>query len=475
MEYAHQLIEANQAAQAAVLRSRESAAYSLDKGAKCSTSEAGEHWAEYGADFRELKKDETKAGKYLVIKQDTWRDVWRANLITETKTSIKPPEQKGDRWTEKLSAKAARKIDESARYWAQEGGGFQTFLTLTFQPKERDLLRAWDEIQPRYFSPEPGNEIKNDWKKTGAYGMESQALHGPVIPERKTIGRLVTQFLNVLQMGKKRGKKFKDFEIEPAGKFSFIWVIENPKTRRVIHTEHGPDFFEFNNPHVHVLLDWGVPFKQFKEWAAWIESTWGKGYAKLEKLKKPKSAAAYMAKAAGYIRKGANGEQGRVRGNRYSISKEARAPKPQILGIYQACKTIYGIVKEMAEYQRENAWKVRERKARIKANQATPEDIAKEKAGRVWFSPWGFGSNDVDTWAKVWAGLVDAGWRPEQAAPNWDKSRWINRMVDNFKTKSQRAKAWADDYWLAVQDQYQQAAAMIEFYNSQNQEAFICH
>jgi len=85
------------------------------------------------------------------------------------------------------------------------------------------------------------------------------------------------------------------------------------------------------NPHVHMLMRWRVDYRVFKAWSARIENLWGMGFAHLEKIKDGNAAAAYMMKAAGYLTKGKeneNGEpsQGIVRGNRYGISKEARAP-----------------------------------------------------------------------------------------------------------------------------------------------------
>jgi len=46
-------------------------------------------------------------------------------------------------------------------------------------------------------------------------------------------------------------------------------------------------------------------------------------------------AGAYMAKAAGYLTKGSNkDDQGEIKGNRYIISKESRAPDWELYGRY---------------------------------------------------------------------------------------------------------------------------------------------
>ncbi len=96
----------------------------------------------------------------------------------------------------------------------------------------------------------------------------------------------------------------------------YCWVAESPKN------EAGED-----NPHIHVLMRWRVPRFLFREWAFRLEQLWGLGFAHLEKIKDPENAGAYMAKAAGYLTKAeGRSDQGRIRGNRYGISKCARAP-----------------------------------------------------------------------------------------------------------------------------------------------------
>ncbi len=102
-----------------------------------------------------------------------------------------------------------------------------------------------------------------------------------------------------------------------ADKLHYCWVVEVPKN------EQGHD-----NPHVHMMMRWSVPFEFFPQWARRLEKLWGQGFAHLEKIKEPEKAGSYMAKAAKYMTKGADGtsDQGTVRGNRYGISKHARAP-----------------------------------------------------------------------------------------------------------------------------------------------------
>jgi hypothetical protein len=110
-----------------------------------------------------------------------------------------------------------------------------------------------------------------------------------------------------------------------AEKLKYCWVAENPKN------EKGED-----NPHIHVLMNWQVPYAVFGGWAERLEKMWGQGFAHLEKIKDPQQAGAYMAKAAGYLTKAQGAtDQGEIRGNRYGISTDARAPEWALVGRYE--------------------------------------------------------------------------------------------------------------------------------------------
>jgi hypothetical protein len=159
----------------------------------------------------------------------------------------------------------------------------------------------------------------------------------------------------------------------------YCWVVEVPKN------EHGED-----NPHVHILMNWKVKYlaknkdgklvKVFREWAKRIESIWGNGTMHLEKIKDCACAGAYMAKAAGYLTKAQGNEsQGQVRGNRYGISKPARAPswvtigKSQLHTMGQIIADVYDhlTMKYGADYQ--------ERKKLKRELDATPKENKKER------------------------------------------------------------------------------------------------
>jgi len=112
-------------------------------------------------------------------------------------------------------------------------------------------------------------------------------------------------------------------------KLKYCWVAENPENSA------GDD-----NPHLHVLLSWRVPFEIFDAWVTRIEKIWGQDFAHLEKIKEPMKAGAYMAKVAGYLTKAAGeSNQGEIRGNSYSVSEGARAPEWECI-----CRAELGIM-----------------------------------------------------------------------------------------------------------------------------------
>lgn len=131
----------------------------------------------------------------------------------------------------------------------------------------------------------------------------------------------------------------------------YCWVVEIPDKEKLIKDGDVGGVLEFlenglitegpytptkiitvPNPHVHFMMDWRCKKKHFRHWAKRLEGLWDNGYFHIEKIKVPMAAGAYLAKAAGYMNKGAEGDQGVVIGNRYGISASARAPKWEKIG-----------------------------------------------------------------------------------------------------------------------------------------------
>jgi len=214
-----------------------------------------------------------------VIEFREFQETWRIRTEVEATTGQEPPSQSGPRESLNLSGRAATKIAESCEYMAIAKGGYKTFATGTFTSEVR-------------------KQIENG---------------------ETTIQKEVSRTMDAMQKLYRRG--FLDdsgerVEAHEGELLPYCWVVEIPKNKE------GGD-----NPHVHLLMGWKVEYKHFQEWASRIESIWGNGTFKLEKIRDSNCAGAYMAKAAGYMSKAQDqDDQGKVIGNRYGISSVARAP-----------------------------------------------------------------------------------------------------------------------------------------------------
>jgi hypothetical protein len=229
------------------------------------------------------------AGRFTVVTQREWAGEFKIRTEVEQPAAA-PPLQSGERITKALSMRGAVAISDSCHFMAKKHGGFSTFLTLTFNDEARARIAAGES----------------------------------------TIQKETSRFFDSAQKMYQRGWQAKtDFQSikMPANnhKLKYCWVAENPKN------DAGED-----NPHLHVLMDWRVPYAVFEAWTKRIEGIWGQGFAHLEKIKDPEQAGAYMAKAAGYLTKAQGAtDQGEIRGNRYGISADARAPEWSLVGRYE--------------------------------------------------------------------------------------------------------------------------------------------
>lgn len=268
----------------------------------------------------------------LRIYHREWSGEYRVSVESFTRLQEAPPQQCGDRETAALTDRAASKIKDSGAYVAACKGGFKTFCTLTFTtPMRRKIERG-----------------------------------------HTTIGKEVARFMDGLQKKITRGWTWTPPKDELEGlqapvriegrdhKLNYIWVAESPD-KKIIAT--GPDGESYEttggiNPHVHFLMDWGVERELFDCWAAQIEDLWGNGFATLEKIRNTQSATGYLLKALGYMTKGAQqvnketGElynnQGIIKGNRYGISKNARAPNWECISEFEA-EHMGQVVREIGE------------------------------------------------------------------------------------------------------------------------------
>ncbi|MFL7011922.1 hypothetical protein [Enterovibrio norvegicus] len=149
--------------------------------------------------------------------------------------------------------------------------------------------------------------------------------------QKTTIGREMSRTLDGMKKMFERGWKYTNDDGEkidvPAtdGEFRYIWVAESPAN------EQGEP-----NPHAHLLTNIAVEQQHFSAFCQRIESLWRNGYAHFERIRNKHAASSYIIKAVGYAAKGDNGEQGVIEGNRYGISRSARAPKWEVLATFEA-------------------------------------------------------------------------------------------------------------------------------------------
>lgn len=325
--------------------------------------------------------------RYTIVTHREWSGEYRIRTGIDQPAS-RPPEQQGTRITNQLTLDGARKIADSAHYMHLHHGGYRTFITLTFDDASRsriepriaagecvevELLRGKYITRRKPRPVDPLTSFVDHVDLSGATGSDGPytpvQLHGGQYVAAatraagddmtySTIQKEVSRFFDAAQRMRQRGwqsakcingRKYTCYEREgkPVGEspskvvgikgamadrkmkpirqgISYCWVVENPLN------EGGK-----RNPHVHVLMDWRVKYSAFASWADRLESIWGQGFATIEKIRETDKAGYYLAKAAGYLTDSAKGDQGPVRGNRYFISKYARAPQWAEIGRFE--------------------------------------------------------------------------------------------------------------------------------------------
>ena len=152
-----------------------------------------------------------------------------------------PDANTGDRFTTDLTNRGVKSILEAGAYKSVTGQGFTTFITPTFSEESRQLindgkLTIGSELS-RFF-----DGLKKFWKRGGE---EECPVSGDV--------------LEVPAMGN--------------APLDYMWVAECPTNK-----DGEP------NPHAHILLRWEVEPHVFQYWASRIESIWGHGFAKIERI-----------------------------------------------------------------------------------------------------------------------------------------------------------------------------------------------
>lgn len=201
-----------------------------------------------------------------------------------------PPINDGIRATTALSPRGVRQIKGAAMKAESMGLPLRTFMTFTVRPEDRKALENGEFI----------------------------------------LGREMRRVINALnEWFRRRGMPL----------LVFIWVAENPNNE---------------NPHVHMLTNHVVPRAEFDAFAAHVESLWGHGWVRIERVRRGESAGRYLLKAVRYTLKGNKGQsnmwgdeeddtgQGRIIGNRYGIAR-AILPKYETIELYDCADAAYGL------------------------------------------------------------------------------------------------------------------------------------
>ena len=465
-------------------------------------------------------------GTKAVVEHRQWCDEYRIRTKSEAAVSALPPEQSGPRYTRMLSLDGARAISESCRYMAMKRGGFRTFLTLTLDDAARCRVEIRENVgpctelefrpktkkRPAHYVPIVTRLHGCDYEYTpGAWGNQAPVkmlLDGFGYDQTfQTVQKELSRFWDAANKMYQRGWHHKCPETgkirrgkpspvvgwqgdmvglngePPEGrpvrqKLNYCWVVENPKNER------GQD-----NPHVHIMLAWSVPFTQFRAWAERIERMWGAGFGHLEKIKEPECAGAYLAKAAGYLTKAEGKEdQGLVRGNRYGMSQEARAPEWEIVGTYEngllgsLVRDVYdhflfehgskikrrNRLKEMLEETEKDQVKTRQKigKALKKVRKELNEnpDIPHRPSKYQLVIQGTHNAARFFTWAKDKTGRVSASWLPKkERGAAWEEGKkptglYLNEYQERLKASrrsvwARRWDRWKGDcleYWQAL-------------------------
>lgn len=223
------------------------------------------------------------------------------------------------------------------------------FTPVAFEPKTtigREVSRFFDGAQKIYqrgFVPESITETREyAWGKVKCQQPNAEKIQPAfvmycpdIVSKKNATGEVPYGFENALDFEKYNPRKHVDSEYlennacfgskEKAAPLDYMWVAEQPTG------ENGN-----KNPHVHVLMRWQVKPELFQAWAKRLESLWGHGFAKLERIKTPEAASNYLLKAVGYLTKGVANDQGEIKGNRFGISASARSPKFECIGEFYA-------------------------------------------------------------------------------------------------------------------------------------------
>lgn len=357
---------------------------------------------------------------YTQIQKRDWSGEYRIRTRVET-SLVLPPLNDGARTSKTLTDRGARKIVDSCYYMAKCHGGYRTFVTGTFNEAVRqEITNGTTTIQ---------KEVSRTMD-----GLQKMFQRGWIRPNGERVEK-------------------------ESGDLAYCWVVEIPKNKK------GED-----NPHVHIMMNWKVPYRLFEDWKERIEDIWGNGYFHLEPIKEPLSAGAYMAKAAGYMTKSAKQEdQGTVKGNRYGISKFARAPEwytitekeHGVMGalineMYELCRLAY------QPYYCERNLQQAKLDACPKSNKIARAKIAAKLASAkkkiaelpVVCSKYQIILRCKEALDKFLGWAIGSGWNPHYRPSSLWKSMFDRKLKAKRQQREIARRQWSDMEWSYAKDDY---------------------
>ncbi|WP_342632502.1 hypothetical protein [Marinobacter alkaliphilus] len=460
-------------------------------------------------------------GTWAVVERREWAGEHRIRFETRPGYAVETPDQAGDRVTAMLSERGARKISESCYYLACKRGGYTTFATLTLSEESRRNLQrrtlepetpitedGFTVQEPKTEPARPkmavlGPVFSEENQTTGA--NQAATIAGRYTPLHPTSGRPFTplkprwalsvqkeasRFFEAAGQMYKRGWQYQNEKGEtvrvPGSRalycvegeetdrrtgarftrlkwwrepIDYLWVAENPDR---VDEETGEYLGE--NPHIHLMMRWRVPYRHFEAWAARLEKLWGHGFAHLEKIKDPQKAGAYVAKAAGYLTKGqGKADQGEIRGNRYGISKRARAPGWIESERYQVGLMGWLMAEAHELWNNRHGEKIQRREQLKRELEAVNDAPRRQKIGRILeqvraeieplprISKYGAVFKSEEQKARFFEWATRRGWTPEQQESQWlyqwRREQWRRR---NGSRLMAGANEWAA--WFALAD-----------------------
>lgn len=325
-----------------------------------------------------------------------WSGEWRLACRSDYVPSSPPPLNSGARETSCLSARAVRALSDSGDFVARSEGGYSTFVTLTLDEAARLRVSrpvAHEVLEKGHAPPwglpgavgllvMPGvkasgqfswvrlwvRSLAENERPAGAYidGVRSAGVFCPVVwRPASSVQREASRWFDTISKMRSRGwcapylraRTRVDSSgaewcpvswLAPGSDESKIDGVDDPLQYCWVAEAPLNDVGEAN-PHVHVLFRWRVSWELFPAWKSRLERAWGQGFAHIEKIKKPSAASAYLMKAIGYLTKGSDSEaQGFIRGNRYGISRAARAPDWE-----HVCSWAWGHLSGLLDHARE--------------------------------------------------------------------------------------------------------------------------